>query len=117
MNAQQNKTVRPGDAAAPPKDLLVLRLLATLMTLTVSGLGILAILTTHYYGRTSKLGGAEVSIDGAPAVAMGLCLVFFGLLPLALWFRSKRPALVWMLLCLAASGLAFYFSIRLGQVT
>ena len=92
------------------KKLLVPRLLVSLISLTMVGLGIMAFLTQHYYGRTSKLGGAEVSLNGGPAVSMGLATVFFGLLPLALWFPSKRPALAWALACAAAAAVSFYIS-------
>lgn len=97
-----------------PQNLLLPRLLATLMSLTLVGLGLLAIVTEHYYGRTSKYGGAEISIDGAPAIAMGVSIVLFGLFPLALWFRTSRPAVAWMLACFAAAGVAFFISIKLG---
>jgi Zn-dependent protease with chaperone function len=93
------------------KDLLVLRLLATLISLTVVGLGSLAVWTAHYYGRTSKLGGAELVLDGGPAVAIGWVLVSFGLLPLALWFSGKRPALVWCGVCAVAAGVFLYLAL------
>jgi|JI10StandDraft_1071094.scaffolds.fasta_scaffold233804_2 hypothetical protein len=104
-------------AGAPPtqessaKDMLISRLLASMISLTVVGLGAMAILTQHYYGRTSKLGGAEVSLDGSAAVGMGVATLFLGLVPLALWFRSKRPALVWAVVCIFAAAISFYTSI------
>lgn len=94
-----------------PKEMLVPRLLASLISLTVVGLGIMAVLTQHYYGRTSKLGGAEVSLDGAAAVGMGVATVFLGLVPLALWFPSKRPALAWAVACISAAAISFCISI------
>ena len=97
------------------KELLVPRLLASLISLSVVGLGITAILTQHYYGRTTKLGGTEVSLDGGPAIAMGFCTVFFGLFPLALWFPARRPALVWVVACFCAAGIAFYISVHRGN--
>ena len=103
-------TVRPASKERRSKELLVPRLLVSLISLTVVGLGIMALLTQHYYGRTSKLGGAEVSLDGVPAVAMGLGLAFFGLLPLAVWFPSKRPALAWAVACISAAAASFYVS-------
>lgn len=101
---------------ARARELLLPRLLMSLISITLVGLGVMAILTRHYYGRTSKLGGAEISLDGAPATAMGFSLVLFGLFPLALWFPAKRPAIVWVVACLIAAGAAFYISIRIGQV-
>jgi hypothetical protein len=108
-------TARPASKENRSKELLVPRLLASLISLCVVGLGITAILTQHYYGRTTKLGGAEVSLDGGPAIAMGFCTVFFGLLPLALWFPAKRPALVWVVACFSAAGVAFYISVHSGS--
>jgi len=99
--------------AARSRALLLPRLLATLISATIVGLGIMAIWTRHDYGRTTKLGGAEVMLDGSPAVAMGVCTVLFGLSPLALWFSGRRPAIAWMVLCFIAAGVAFYISLRL----
>src|SRR3977135_3897539 len=98
------------------RELLVARLLMSLITITLVGLGVIVILTGHYYGRTSKLGGAEISLDGPPATAMGFSLVLFGLFPLALWFPAKRPAIAWVVACILAAGAALYVSIRLGRV-
>lgn len=92
------------------KEMLLPRLLMSLISLTMVSLGIMAVLTQSYYGRTSKLGGAEVSLNGGPAVAMGLATIFFGLLPLALWFPSKRPALAWALACISGAAISFYIS-------
>jgi hypothetical protein len=86
------------------------------ISLTLVGLGVVTILTGHYSGSTSKLGGAEISLVGPPATAMGFSTVLFGLFPLAFWFRTKRPAIVWVVACLMAAGAAFYVSIRLGRV-
>jgi hypothetical protein len=98
------------------RELLVPRLLTSLISLTLVGLGVMTILTGHYYGRTSKLGGAEISLDGPPAIALGFSTVFFGLFPLAFWFPAKRLRVVWAVACLTAAGAAFYASVRLGRV-
>jgi hypothetical protein len=97
------------------RELLAPRLLMSLISLTLVALGVMSILTRHYYGRTSKLGGAEVSLDGAAAIAMGFCTVLFGLFPLAVWFDSRRPRMIWAVACLVAAGAALYISIRLGR--
>ena len=99
--------------AARSNDLLLPRLLASLVSVTIVGLGVMAIWTRHDYGRTTKLGGAEVVLDGPPAVAMGVCTVLFGLFPLALWFDSRRTAIAWTVLCFVAAGTAFLISLRL----
>ncbi len=112
-----NETARSEAAVAPvgtrsgSQERLVPRLLATLISLTIVALGLMAVFTRHYYGRTSKLGGAEVSLDGAAAVGMGLATFFLGLLPLAFWFPNKRPALVWAVVCIFAAAVAFSLSI------
>jgi hypothetical protein len=83
------------------------------ISLTFVGLGLMAVLTGYDYGRTSKLGGAETTLEGPPAIAMGLSTIFFGLFPLAVWFPTKRPRLVWAVACLIAAGAALYVSIRI----
>ena len=93
------------------KELLVPRLLLTLIILTVVGLGTMAVLTQHYYGKTSKLGGVEVSLDGGAAVGMGVATIFLGLVPLALWFPRKWPALAWAVVCISVAAVSFYISI------
>ena len=107
--------------ATPPetssaRDLLVPRLLMSLISITLVGLGLMNIVTRHYYGVTNKLGGAEVTLDGPSATAMGVTTVLFGLFPLALWFRTKRRALVWAIACMIAAGLAFCVAIRMHRV-
>jgi hypothetical protein len=98
-------------AVPSSKEMRIPRLLASLVSLTLVGLGIMAVLTEHYYGRTTKLGGAEVSLDGGAAIGMGMATIFFGLLPLALWFPRKGPALAWALACVVAAAAFFCVSI------
>jgi hypothetical protein len=97
---------------ARTRELVISRLLASLISITLVGLGVMAILTRHYYGSTSKLGGAEISLDGPPATAMGFSIVLFGLFPLALWLPTKRHAILWSVACLVAASAAFYVSIH-----
>ena len=101
---------------ARARELLVPRLLMSLLSLTLVGLGVMTILTGHYYGRTSKLGGAENSLDGPAATAMGFSEVLFGLFPLAFWFHTKRPRIAWAVVWLIAAAAAFYVSIRIRRV-
>jgi hypothetical protein len=89
------------------------RLLASLVSLTVVVLGVMTMLTGHYYGRTSKLGGAEVSLDGPAAIVTGLSEALFGLFPLAFWFGTTRSRILWAVACFVAAGAAFYVSIRI----
>jgi hypothetical protein len=85
----------------------------SLFSLTLVGLGFMTIFTGHYYGRTSKLGGAEISLDGPAATAVGFSEVLFGLFPLAFWFSTKRPRIAWAVACLIAAAAAFYVAIRI----
>src|SRR3982074_3834406 len=101
---------------ARARELLLPRLLISLTSLTLVGLGVMTMLTAHYYGRTSKLGGAEIMLDGRAATAMGLSEAFFGLSPLAFWFHSKRARIVWAVACLIAAAAAIYVSIGINRV-
>ena len=98
---------------ARERELLLPRLLVSLISATLVGLGVMTIVTGHYYGRTSKLGGAEITMDGPAATAMGYSTLLFGLFPLALWFRTPRARSAWVVACLIAAAVAFYVSIRL----
>jgi hypothetical protein len=103
--------VAPVNKEPGAQKMMVPRLLASLISLTVVAVGMLAVMTQHDYGRTSKLGGAEVSLDGAAAVAMGAATVFLGLVPLALWFPSKRPASAWAVVWISAAAATFCISV------
>ena len=92
---------------------LVARLLVSLISLTLVGLGLFAVFTQHYYGSTNKLGGAVVSLWGTPAVLMGLSTVFLGMAPLALWFASKKAAGLWATGWVAAAAVTFVTAYRL----
>lgn len=98
------------------RDLLLFRLLLSLISLMLIGLGVLAISTDHYYGSTSKYGGHEVVLDGASATAMGIAIVLFGLFPLAAWFKTRRWVITWSVACFAGAGAAVYISIHLRHV-
>lgn len=64
--------------------------------------GVFVITTEHYYGRTSKLGGAEFSADGLQAIIIGIGIVVMGLLPMSLWAKSAKAAGIWAAACLVA---------------
>ena len=113
--SQQTPIDTPKPPSSRSKELLVPRLLASLISLTLVGLGAMSVVTQSYYGRTSKLGGAEVSLSGGQAVGLGLTTIFLGLLPLAFWFSSKRPALAWALACVAAAAISFVVSTYAGN--
>ena len=62
--------------------------------------GIFIINTQHYYGHTSKFGGAEVSVDGIKAVIIGVAIIIIGLTPMALWAKTGKVAGLWAGSCL-----------------
>jgi hypothetical protein len=90
-----------------PADLRPLRWLATLISLTLVGLGLFAIVTGHYHGESSKY-GAVVDLDGAHAVRAGLMEIALGAAPLAFWCRTPRAAAIW------AGACALAFVVLLG---
>jgi hypothetical protein len=95
MNGNKTVGTPPGSDPACPRDIRLTRILCTLISVVVSGLGMMSIVTSFYYGRTSKLGGAEVLLEGRPAVMAGIGMAIFGLFPLALWARTKTVAALW----------------------
>jgi len=88
--------------------MLVPRLLATLLSIFIVGIGFKAVVTAHYYARSGKL-GMEVTLNGPPAVAMGLSVISLGFLPLILWVTSKRYKVLWGISCIVAA-IFFYFA-------
>lgn len=91
----QNKLPRPSH-------LRLVRWLTAIVALVMIGLGLWSIAGQHYFGRTTKYGGAEISLDGQPATLIGLLYISLGALPLALWFRTPRAAVWWASACAAA---------------
>ncbi len=73
--------------------------LALLMSLTFVALGLLSMVTEHYYGRSSRT-GSEYMADGAEAVLIGIGQIVFGLAPMALWAKSAKAAGYWAAGCL-----------------
>ena len=105
-NPGTEKTISqaPREEAKRLEGLLVGRLMMSLISLVVVGLGVVAIVTEQYQGHNSKIRGADVAIYGQQAVLVGLFLVFLGLMPLALWFKTKRMALMFVVGCAVMSG-------------
>jgi len=67
------------------------KVLAVLMTLVVSGIGVLAV-ATHYAPARSSRQGILPALQGAQADAFGVTIFFAGLLPLGLLLGSARRA-------------------------
>ena len=67
------------------------KVLAVLMTLVVSGIGVLAV-ATHYAPARSTRYGVLPALQGAQADAFGVTIVCAGLLPLGLLLGSARRA-------------------------
>ena len=62
--------------------------------------GFFIIATQHYYGRTNKYGGAEVSADDWQAIIMGVAIIVIGLTPMCLWMKSGKAAGFWAGTCM-----------------
>jgi hypothetical protein len=97
----ENKNLSSIDPVKKMKDLLVLRLLFSLISLVVVGIGVMAILTEHYYGVSTRHGYKEITLDGTKAIQMGLTIVLLGLLPMGVWWSTRKQVLVWCVACVA----------------
>ena len=95
------------------KKLLVPRLMSSLFSLIALETGVMAVLTAHYYARSGQLGGTDISLEGWPAIVMGLSTIFLGLIPLALWVRTRRTRIVWAIACFVVATVAFFVSVSL----
>ena len=92
----------PSDPGPPPRpDLRLARAMMILISATFVALGIWSLVTGTYSGHTSKLGGADVFLTGAPAMRAGAMTIALGLAPLALCFRTARQAGWWAGGCIA----------------
>ncbi len=69
--------------------------------------GVFIIVTEHYYGYTSKHGGAEVSADGSDAILLGVATIILGLTPMALWAKSGTAAGFWAGSCMILGVILF----------
>jgi cation transport ATPase len=110
-NASRDDT----NGAGRSKELLIPRIMASLLCLIIVVIGAMAVMTAHYYLRNGRL-GMEITLEGLPAVAMGASTIFLGLLPLALWFRTKRTRVVWLILCFVAAAVAYGVSVFLQHI-
>ena len=70
---------------------LVVKVLAVLMTLVVSGIGVLAFATQYAPSRSTRY-GIIPALQGAQAEAFGITIFIAGLLPLALLMGSPKRA-------------------------
>ena len=70
---------------------MAVRLLAVLITLVVSGIGMLAV-ASHYAPQRWTRYGLIPALQGAQADAFGITVFFAGLLPLGLLLGSARRA-------------------------
>jgi uncharacterized membrane protein YjgN (DUF898 family) len=88
---------------------ILVKILVSLISLVFSILGLVSIMSEHYYGHTSKFGGHEVVKNGNAAILIGIGMILMGLSPLALWAKSAKTAGWWVALCLIF-GLLFSLS-------
>jgi hypothetical protein len=73
----------------------------------VFAFGFFIIITEHYYGYTSKNGGAEISADGSDAIVLGIATIIIGLTPMALWAKSGKAAGFWAGSCMILGVVLF----------
>ncbi|MDD2463306.1 MAG: hypothetical protein PHI97_04860 [Desulfobulbus sp.] len=107
-----NQSPKSIERTARPNLMLIPRLLASLLSLFIVGLGFQVVLSAHYFARSGKL-GVEITVDGPPAIAMGIGLIFWGLIPLTLWFTSRRFRIVWLIFCILSAAVFFGVSASL----
>jgi hypothetical protein len=65
-------TVQTLTSSEHRKNLLIPRVLLTAISAVVAGMGLLAILTQHYYGVSTRHGYHELNLDGDKAMASAL---------------------------------------------
>ena len=70
------------------------------ISLLMGAYGLFIISAEHYYGRPTKLGGAEVSADGAQAIIIGIAMIVLGLTPLSLLAKTATAAGLWAGSCM-----------------
>ena len=76
--------------------------LAVIITLVVSGCGLLAVVSRYAPARSTRFGYLP-ALEGSSAQAFGLSIFFFGLIPLAFLARSGKQA-AWMVVLVATLG-------------
>ena len=81
--------------------------LAAGMSAFMLAYGTFIIATQHYYGRTDKYGGAEVSVDGLQANLIGVAIIVIGLTPMCLWMKSSKAAGFWAGICMIVGIILF----------
>ena len=70
---------------------LYVKAVAALMTLVVSGLGLLAFFSRYAPPRWTRF-GYMAALEGSSAQTFGLALFFYGLIPLMFFARSAKQA-------------------------
>ncbi len=78
-------------ADTKPRAPLSVRILCVLMTLVVSGVGLLAVITEYAPARATRQ-GVVGPLDGSQATWFGVTVLLAGLLPLAMLMGTARRA-------------------------
>ena len=91
----------------PKKISPLIKWLAVSMSAFMFAYGAFIVSTEHYFGFTCNYGGAEVSVDGLPAVCLGIAIIVIGLTPMCLWAKSGKAAGFWAGSCMIVSILLF----------
>ena len=89
----------------------ILRILLSMISLVVVGLGVMAILNEHYYGISTRYGYKEVNVDGIQAIRIGVTLILLGLIPMGVWWKTARQVMVWSIGCVMAFGVALGYTL------
>ena len=87
---------------------LVVKVLAVLMTIVVSGLGLLAMITAYAPERWTRY-GLVGPLEGDVARSFGVSIFLFGLLPLMLIARTQKQAM-WIGVVVGTLGVASVFA-------
>ena len=85
----------------------LVKTLAAFISLFMLSYGAFIINSQHYYGYTSKNGGAQVSADGIDAMLIGIAIILISLSPMALWAKSGKIAGIWASICMVLGILLF----------
>jgi hypothetical protein len=101
---------QPHPSPPLPSDFWVLRLLGTLMSVVVVGVGYMAYATEHAPPASTRF-GMTGPLDGEAAVEFGITIMTLGLMPLAFWARTARGAGWWATLTLGGALLHLAWSL------
>jgi hypothetical protein len=93
------------DSHTPPQKFDPLaKLLFVLISLTFVVAGAMAIITRETPPSSTRHGYVE-SLHGRSAVQFGMIVLCFGLIPLAVFAKTSRQAVIWAVACVLAAAI------------